>query len=476
MSTRVGIAILLCVAGAFVAGTWFGRSHSQPPAASGARQILYYHDPMHPAYRSDKPGVAPDCGMQLEPVYADGSPAAGESKEFFSPGTVQLNADRQQQIGVSVAEVEKTTVSPPIRVQGRVVADEMRVFRVVAPTDGLIQELKQVTTGSLVRKGETLAVFSNVEFLAAERAYFFALISAERYQTTGQETAAQIEQSKVNVQQTRLALRKLGMSEPQIEEIAKTRQATENIRVTAPATGFVVVRNIADGLKFDRGTEFFRIADLGHVWVVADVFENEARLLRSLAGATVHYQDKLIAARLSETLPQFDPVSRVMRVRLEVDNANFMLRPDMFVDVDFQVAVPAAITVPVDAVLDSGLHKTVFVDRGNGFFEPRAIQTGARLGDRLVATGGLMPGERVVVSGTFLIDSESRLKLSSEKISGSGSTNAPRQETDSVCGMGIDPSRVETKKLEYDGHTRYFCSNACKRRFQADHDRTFGPA
>jgi Cu(I)/Ag(I) efflux system membrane fusion protein len=476
MSTRARNLVLLGVAGAFLAGTWFGRSHPQQPVVSGARKILYYHDPMHPAYRSDKPGVAPDCGMQLEPVYADGAPSAPENKEFFYPGTVQLSLEKQQQIGVKIAEVETAATTLPIRVLGRVVADEMRVFRVVAPTDGLIQELKQVTTGSLVKKGETLAVFSNVEFLAAERAFLFALISADKYQTSGQETTAQIEQSKVNVQQTRLTLRKLGMSEPQIEEIAKTRQATENIRVTAPATGFVVVRNIADGLKFDRGMEFFRIADLGHVWVVADVFENDARFLHSLAGASVRYQDKLIAARLSGTLPQFDPVSRVMRVRLEVDNANFTLRPDMFVDVDFQVTVPAAITVPVEAVLDSGLHKTVFVDRGNGFFEPRAIQTGARLGNRLVAKGGLMPGERVVVSGTFLIDSESRLKLSSEKVARSGSANAPRQETDPVCGMGIDLSRADTKKLEYDGQIRYFCSNNCKSRFQADHDRTKGPA
>jgi len=459
-----------------MAGTWFGSSHPPQPALSGGRRILYYRDPMHPAYRSDKPGVAPDCGMQLEPVYADAVHPSTESNAGFSPGTIQLSAGTQRQIGVKVAEVETTAASIPVRVLGRVVADEMRIFRVVAPTDGLIQELKQVTTGSLVRKGDTLAIFSNLEFLAAERAYFFALISAERYQTSGQENAAQLEQSRVNVQQARLALRKLGMSEPQIEEIAKTRQATENIRVIAPATGFVVARNIADGLKFDRGTEFFRLADLSQVWVVADVFESDSKLLHNLTTATVHYQDRSVAARVSDTLPQFDPVSRLMKVRLEVDNASFILRPDMFVNVDFQVNVPAGVTLPVDAVLDSGLRKTVFVDRGNGFFEPRAIQTGARFGDRVAVTAGLMPGERVVVSGVFLIDSESRLKLSSEKVSGSGSASTLRKKTDPVCGMDVDSSSANTKMLEFHGQTLYFCSDACKHRFQIEHGGTKGPA
>ncbi len=474
MTFRTGTLVLLGIAGAFLAGLWIGRNPGER-AAPGARRILYYHDPMHPAYRSDKPGVAPDCGMQLEPVYADAAVSASAGKEISRPGTVVLSANTRQQLGVRVAEVGNATGAMPIRVLGRVVADEMRVFRIVAPTDGLVQELKQITTGSLVKQGETLAVFSNVEFLAAERAYLFALISAERYQTSGQETAAQTEQSKVSVQQARLALRKLGMSEPQIEEVARTRQATENIRMTAPASGFVVARNIASGLKFDRGTEFYRIADLSHVWVVADVFENDIKLLPSLTRASVRYQDRSIAARMSDTMPQFDPVSRAMRVRLEVENADFTLRPDMFVNVEFQVKAPSGVSVPVDAVIDSGLHKTVFVERGNGAFEPRAVQTGARFGDRIVVTNGLAPGERVVVSGAFLIDSESRLRVSSENPPGDGHAKAAHQEADPVCGMDVDISAAGTKRLEVRGKTLYFCSDTCLRRFQAEHPGTKGP-
>ncbi len=466
MSPRAGTLIFLCIAAAFMAGLWFGEGHSQPQGASTARRILYYSDPMHPAYRSEKPGIAPDCGMQLEPVYADSASMEPENIQSYKPGTVRIGADQQRQIGVKVVEVEKAAAALPIRVAGRVVADEMRVFRVVAPTDGLIQELKQVTTGSLVKKGETLAVFSNVEFLAAERAYMFALNSADKYQTSGQESAAQIEQSKTNVQQSRLTLRKLGMSEAQIEEVAKTRQSTENIRLTAPATGFVVARNIADGLKFDRGMEFFRIADLSHVWVVADFYENEARFLARLERATVRYQDRSISAHLSATLPQFDPVSRVMRVRLEVDNADLSLRPDMFVSVDFQVNVPAAITVPIDAVINSGLRKTVFVDRGNGVFEPRTILTGAVLGNRVVATDGLMPGERVAASGTFLLDSESRLQ--SAAATNSAAQVAATAAKDPVCGMNVDPKRAGAVQVEHGGKTYTFCSQECKQKFKTN--------
>jgi membrane fusion protein, copper/silver efflux system len=148
------------------------------------------------------------------------------------------------------------------------------------------------------------------------------------------------------------------------------------------------------------------------VWILADLFGSEAQYFHpgAFARITLPEQKKSFSARVSRVLPQIDPSTRTLKLRLEADNKAFALRPDMFVDVDLQFPVPSGLSVPADAVLDSGLSKRVFVARGNGFFEPREVETGERFGDRVQIVRGLVVGERVVTSGTFLVDSESRLK------------------------------------------------------------------
>jgi YHS domain-containing protein len=157
-------------------------------------------------------------------------------------------------------------------------------------------------------------------------------------------------------------------------------------------------------------------------------------------------------------LPQFDPATRTLKVRLEAANPGFILRPDMFVDVEYPISLPAALTVPTEAILDTGLYRTVFVDVGDGYFEPRHIETGWRMGDRVEITKGLMEGERIVVSGNFLIDSESRLRTAAMGLR----DNAVE---DPVCGMQVDPVKAGGQKSEYKGKTYYFCSELCKSRF-----------
>jgi RND family efflux transporter MFP subunit len=186
----------------------------------------------------------------------------------------------------------------------------------------------------------------------------------------------------------------------------------EAIQIVAPADGLVLARNIWPGQRFERGAEWYRIADLRHAWILADVFEQEAPHLRPGTPATVSLpgQSTGIGARVASVLPQFDGTTRTLKVRLEADNPHYVLRPDMFVDVDLKITVPSSITVPADAVLDSGVATTVFVERGNGTFEQRAVETGWRLGDRVEIVKGLEHGERIVTAGTFLLDSESRMR------------------------------------------------------------------
>jgi Cu(I)/Ag(I) efflux system membrane fusion protein len=164
---------------------------------------------------------------------------------------------------------------------------------------------------------------------------------------------------------------------------------------------------------------------------------------------------------MSDALPQFDPQSRTLKTRFELDNPDHLLQPDMFVDVELSVEMPAAITVPADAVFDSGLRKTVFVDRGQGNFEARRVQTGWRLGDRVEIASGLMEGERVVGAANFLLDSESRMKAASAGIF--------HPEIDPACGMEVDRNRAWSagRRSAHNGVEYFFCSDTCKKQFDA---------
>jgi Cu(I)/Ag(I) efflux system membrane fusion protein len=461
-------AILVLVA---LLSFWAGRHYSHPAGPGVAsRRVLYWVDPMHPAYKSDKPGIAPDCGMQLEPVYAD---SVADAAMKYPVGTVNIAADRQQLVGVQVAAVESTAARHDVRLLGRVAADERRVYFLNAATEGWIQETFSNTTGSLVKKDEVLATCYAPEFVGAEQAYFFALNALDRFKASGRETADQIAQTQLSVKQAGDGLRNLGMGEVQIQALARDRQVTQNIEIRSPATGFVLERNVSRGLRFERGKQLYRIADLSRVWILAAVFENEAQYFRPGAVASVNlpHQQKTFPARVSQDLPQFDPATRTLKIRLEADNPGFVLRPDMFVDVELPIKLPPGLAVPVDAVVDSGMNKRVFVDLGDGVFEPRAVETGWRFADRVQILTGLKEGERVVTSGTFLVDSESRLRAAAAGVYG----EAVR---DPVCGMEVDSGKAQAagRVREHAGKTYYFCSDQCVRNFEKDADRFLKPA
>jgi YHS domain-containing protein len=230
----------------------------------------------------------------------------------------------------------------------------------------------------------------------------------------------------------------------------------------------VLSREVSPELRFLRGEELYRIAELDRVWVYANIYENEARYFRpgTIAKLSHPQLGKEYPARVSDALPLFDTATRTLKVRLEVDNPGFALRPDMFVDVELPVKLPASINVPADAILDSGLQKTIFVELGNGFFEPREVETGWRIGNRVEIVKGLKPGERIIISGNFLIDSESKLEMAAAGMVGTLSK-------DPVCGLEISARKAskENRETHYEGRTYYFCSEECKRLFEKGPNR-----
>jgi RND family efflux transporter MFP subunit len=408
MKVRTAGIVLLLMAASFGLGRWRDRTATASPAV--ARKILYYHDPMHPDYRSDRPGKAPDCGMDLVAVYA---PEA-EQREMpagDAHGRIRIDASRQQLIGVKIGAAEESGGNAALRTSGRIVPDEARVYRMAPKVDGWVRKIFPAATGELVRKGQPLVAVYSKEFQVAQQAYVFALNQIERFQK-GDEPDA-LDRLNIAVAEAVTNLENLGVSADQIAMVKRTKKIFTEVNLVAPADGFIVARSVYPDQRFDRGMDFYRIVDLSRVWIQADLSDPLLRRVEPGSAARLsvpQLSGKAFPARAASILPQFDAGSRVLQLRLEADNPGYMLRPDMYVDVEFTVPVPRGVVVPRDAVADSGTRKVVFVDCGDGYFEPRPIHTGWRLGDRIEVTEGLAAKERIVVSGTFLIDSESRLQ------------------------------------------------------------------
>ena len=395
----------------FLAGTWYRSRHAVSAAGTRPHVVRYYVDPMHPSYTSDRPGVAPDCGMALQPVYDADDDAAVARIPGGAPGAVTVSPQQQRVIGVRVAAVETAGGSQRLRLYGRVVPDEARVYRVTVGIEGIVREVSTVTTGSLVSKDQWLATFAAPEARAPVQTYLVAVDVVDRA-TKGAEASAAVEFANAALQQTADRLLTLGMSSAQIETIRRTRQMPATIRLAAPEAGFVIARNVSIGQKLDRGDELYRLADLRRVWILADVFDADAEQVTpgAIAEISLPGRGRTLRGRVSRVPPQFNAANQSAAVRIDVDNPGFALRPEMFVDVDLIVTRPESIAIPADAIIESGLKKSVFVERAAGVFEPRQVETGWRLGRRVEIVTGLQAGERIAVDGIFLLDAEHRIR------------------------------------------------------------------
>ncbi len=481
----IAVVIVLLMVASYVAGRRHTATHTA--IAPSARPVLYWVDPMHPDYKSDHAGIAPDCGMELEPVYAENISATVSASPVMA-GVVSIDSEKQQLYGIRVAAVEKSSGTENMRVLGRVMPEDTRVYRINSGMEGVVRETQNDSVGELVKKDQKLAAYYGGDALAVASGFLAATAGVNG--SNGKDGArtmpfpgAVAKQGQSSVQGYADRLRNLGMSDAQIQEMSENRQLPDSIQVVSPVDGFILSRTISPGQHFERATEFYQIADLSKVWIVADILGSEAQRFRPGTAARVFLsgQGKSFTARVSNVLPQVDPSTRTLKLRLEADNPGFALRPDMFVDVELPVSVPAGLSIPVDSVIDSGRQQRVFVEKSKGVFEPRDVQLGWRLGDRVQVVDGLKEGDRVVSAGTFLVDSESRLKLGQpapkepkhESIppnpNGGKSTSvkAQVQVKDASCGMMIDPQEAKAagRTVTHGNETFYFCSDKCKRKF-----------
>jgi membrane fusion protein, copper/silver efflux system len=339
---------------------------------------------------------------------------------------VELPAQQVEALGVRFEAVEMRSIDNPVRAVATVVADESRITHVHARVAGWLEELYINTTGQSVRAGQPLAGVFSQELYSSQQEY----LSALRRVGSGPASAV------IDAARTRLEV--LGMGRAEIERLEKTGEARRLVTIAAPRSGIVLNRAVSAGTAVDPSTEIVTIADLSVVWVIAEVAEADATQLRAGATAMLSFPmagREPFPAKVEFIYPTLTERTRTVRVRLPVPNKDGMLRPGVYGSAEFPAIAREALTVARDAVVDTGQSQHVFVHTAENVIEPRTVKVGARLSDRVEILQGLTPGDHVVTTGVFLIDSESRLRASGgtgHSGHGGDKTPAPERSRDST--------------------------------------------
>lgn len=359
-------------------------------AAVGALLAIQFMRGSWPFATNRARAAAAMASAQAPPV----SPQARAALDASDPAFTQL--------GVQVEPVLSESLSRAVRVIATVAPDETRIFHVHTRVAGWIEQLDVNTTGEFVRAGQPLARIFSQELLSSQTEY----LGARRMAASGLASAV--------LESGRRRLAVLGMTEREIAEIERTGEARRLVTVVAPRSGVVVRRSVSAGTAVDPSTELVTIADLSRVWVLAEVPEASIRDVRRGSAAVLEFAGASVmsrSARVEFIYPTLSEDTRTLRVRFSVPNPDGGLRPGLFGSATFEIAGAETLTVPRDAVVDTGVQQHVFV-AVNDMFEPRIVTVGARLADRVEILSGLVAGERVVSAGVFLLDSESRLRTS----------------------------------------------------------------
>jgi Cu(I)/Ag(I) efflux system membrane fusion protein len=383
-----------------------GGGAQQPGAVDPAagRRILYWHDPMVPGQKFDKPGKSPFMDMQLVPVYAD---------EAGAQGTVRIDPRMQQNLGVRLAEVRKGTLAPTVEAVGTVAYNERDAALVQARANGYVERLHVRATLDPVRKGQPLAELYVPDWVAAQEEY----LSARRM--AGTRLEALVEGA---LQRMRLA----GMGEEHIRMVESTGKVHPRLTVTSPIGGVVAELGAREGMTVMSGAPLFRINGLGTVWVNAEVRETQASEVRAgnpVEARTPALPGKVFKGKVSAILPEVNQATRTLKARVELANGGGELKPGMFATVNFTPAArKEALLVPTEAVIQTGRRTVVVLAQGDGKFAPVDVEIGIETNGQTEVRKGLEEGQKVVVSGQFLIDSESSLRATATRM---GEATAP---------------------------------------------------
>ena len=399
--------LLLAVTGGAL---WYFHSTGQNSGnlAAGTAEKQLYTCGMHPQVIQDHPGNCPICGMKLTPVRKQaetGAKAAADSQ------TIAVDPVTIQNMGIRTAVVARGPLRRTIRTVGTIDYNETALAEVTTKFKGWVEKLYVDSTGQQVHRGDPLFEVYSPDLYSAQVEYLLALNAPA---AVGGDTAALKDTA-------RLKLKYWDISDAQLAELEKSRQPRKTLRMDAPMDGFVVEKTVVQGQMVDAGMKLYRIAELGLVWVYAQIYEQDLPYLKLGQEATVtlsYLSDRVFRGRVTYIYPNVDEKTRTARVRMEFHNPGYFLKPGMFATVQVTSELqPSALLVPDMAVLRSGEKNTVFVALEGGKFEPRTVTLGPQAEhDLYQVLSGLKEGERIVTSGQFMLDSESQLREAIQKM------------------------------------------------------------
>ncbi len=419
------VIVISAVAIGIAIGRWWSPPESGVAVASGEgeRKVLYWKAPMDPNYRRDKPGKSP-MGMDLVPVYADEAGAE-------DAGVVAIDPKIVSNLGVRTATAQRGGLSRRVETVGYVGYDEDTLHQINTRVDGWIEKLAIKSTGERVKRGQALFELYSPTLVNAQEEYLVALKS--------RNTALNQASSE--------RLVALGMTATKIKRLNKTRKVEQRVRVFSQTDGFVAHLGVREGIYITPSTEVMSIAELDRVWVLAEVFERQAAWIAAGQRAEVEL-DYLPGQRWQGTVdyvyPELDRKTRTLKVRLRFDNETEILRPNMFARVTiFGTETSSVVHVPREALIRGGTVNRVVIALGEGRFRAQPVAVGIEAGDRVEIRSGLLPGDTVVTSGQFLIDSESNIESAFARMEAGGSDEISKRVRVSAIVKGIKPAAAK---------------------------------
>ncbi len=404
LSACVG-ALLAALAAGIGIGRWLGPPAAAPEVAP-EREVLYWVAPMDKSYRRPKPGKSP-MGMDLVPVYADEAAPGADAED-----AVVIDPAVAHNLGVRSAPAARGVLPRRIDAVGYVEYDEDTVHHIHTRVEGWIESLGVQAAGDPVAKGQTLFEIYSPALVNAQREFLAA-------QARGGEALRRASAERLVA---------LGMAAPEIDQLAKTGEPRQRVRVPAPADGVATHLGVREGIHVTPASHVLSVADLSRVWIVAEVFDRQAAWVVPGQRAEVeleHLPGELWEGAVDYVYPELDPRTRTLKVRIGFDNAGRALRPNMFARVAlFSDDAAPVVHIPREALIRGGDFDRVVRDLGDGRFRAVPVVAGIEAGDRVEVREGLRAGQRVVTSGQFLIDSESNLTTALARSGGAAAAPA----------------------------------------------------
>jgi RND family efflux transporter MFP subunit len=404
---------------------WMGKAQS---ANTSQAQGDVYYCPMHPDFKSNKPDNCPVCSMKLvkleKPGGSDGKQAmqgmpgmdmksGDEGRAAPGANTIFIDPQRQQLISVRSEPVAMRPLVKEIRAVGKVAYDETKVTHIHTKISGYIEQVFVDYVGKVVKAGDPLFTIYSPDLVATQEEYLLSLRAQRQFAASSFAGVAARTNSLLEAARRRLEL--WDITPAQISAIEREGKARRDLTIYSPVGGVVTERAAYHHGRFvNPEMDIYTIVDLSTVWINGEVYEYELPFVKAGLNAEIEFPydggKRTLRGKVAYVYPYLEEKTRTAKIRFAFTNPNFVLKPDMFVNVKLKINLGNKLVVPEDAVLDTGTEQYVFVDKGNGYFEPRVVKLGPEAGGYYAIESGLKAGERVVTAANFIIDSESRLK------------------------------------------------------------------